>query len=76
MVMALFRHILTMAGAYLVSQGYIEATSVESVTGASLVLIGAGWSAYKARQNKKVIAELKTDVAIADNKLSVEKAKN
>ena len=50
MILGLVRHGLTLAGGYLVAKGHLDAGSVDTVVGAVITLIGAGWSI----QSKKV----------------------
>lgn len=49
MFSGLVRHLLTMAGGYLVAKGYIGAENVDTVVGAVISIIGAGWS-VKSKQ--------------------------
>lgn len=44
--LALLRHLLTLAGGSLVTQGLISATDMQQLIGAVLAAIGTGWSIY------------------------------
>lgn len=50
MVFGLLRHVLTMAGGYLVAKGYVAEGDVETVVGATLALGGVAWSALDKRR--------------------------
>jgi hypothetical protein len=45
----LFRHILTVAGAYFVTKGVTDAGTVEMVGGAATTLAAVGWSFWSKR---------------------------
>lgn len=49
MLYGLLRHVLTMAGGYLVAKGYVAEGDVETVVGATLALGGVAWSAFDKR---------------------------
>ncbi len=52
LILAALRHIMTAGGFFVVSSGLSTETAWEAVTGAVLVLVGFGWSAWRkyARQ--------------------------
>ena len=64
--LAVFRHVSTMLGFYLASNGYNSGATEEQISGALFILLGVGWSAYKARKNKQQVATLKQEVAVKD----------
>lgn len=43
-IFGLVRHVLTLAGGYLVAKGHLDTASVETIVGALITLLGAGWS--------------------------------
>jgi hypothetical protein len=49
MLFGLLRHVLTMAGGFLVAQGYVAEGDVETIVGAVLALGGVAWSALEKR---------------------------
>ena len=49
-VNGLVRHLITIAGGALVSKGYVDASTVEQLSGVALSIAGIAWSAY-AKQN-------------------------
>lgn len=49
------RHLITAYGASLITQGYLDAASLEAITGAALAVISFGWSAWDAKQKDKLI---------------------
>ncbi len=49
MIYGLLRHVLTMAGGYLVAKGYVAEGDVETIVGAVLALGGVAWSALDKR---------------------------
>lgn len=46
MVAGLIRHLLTFGGGYLVTKGYFDDATMQSVVGAAMTLIGAAWSIW------------------------------
>ena len=40
----LVRHLLTFAGGWLVTKGYVDEATMQTVVGAAVTLIGAAWS--------------------------------
>lgn len=42
--LGLFRHVLTIVGGYYVSQGKLDASSVDTIVGGVSMLIGTVWS--------------------------------
>jgi hypothetical protein len=49
MLFGLLRHVLTMAGGYLVAKGYVSEGDVETIVGATIALAGVAWSAFDKR---------------------------
>lgn len=49
--LGLIRHILTFAGGWMVSRGYVDADTMTQVVGAGATLIGAAWS-LMSKQDK------------------------
>jgi hypothetical protein len=49
MLFGLLRHVLTMAGGYLVAKGYVSEGDVETIAGATIALAGVAWSAFDKR---------------------------
>lgn len=49
MLLGLVRHVLTMAGAGLVTAGYLDEASMQTAVGAVVALIGVAWSAIDKR---------------------------
>lgn len=49
MILGLVRHILTFAGGFLVSMGYLTEANIEAIIGAVTTLIGTLWSALAKR---------------------------
>lgn len=43
-ILGFIRHILTFGGGFLVQDGLIDASQVETVTGAIITLVGVVWS--------------------------------
>ena len=43
-ILGLIRHALTFGGGYMISQGWLDADQVASLTGAAITIIGAAWS--------------------------------
>jgi hypothetical protein len=47
------RHLLTTAGGYLVSRGFIDASQVEPLAGSMLIVGGIVWSIWQKRSGVK-----------------------
>ncbi len=47
LVLAALRHSLTAVGVGVIQTGYATETTWETLTGAILVVVGFGWSAYR-----------------------------
>ena len=45
-VMGIARHLLTIAGGFLVAQGTIDAAGVETLIGAGVAIVGVVWSIW------------------------------
>jgi hypothetical protein len=43
-IFGLVRHVLTLAGGYLVAKGHLDPETSETIIGALITLLGAGWS--------------------------------
>jgi hypothetical protein len=43
-IMGIARHILTLAGGYLVAKGTIDAAAMETLVGAGVSIVGVVWS--------------------------------
>jgi len=46
---AVARHFLTIAGGYLVAQGYADETTVQQITGGGVALAGVAWSVLEKK---------------------------
>lgn len=44
-ILGIIRHALTFGAGYMVSKGYLDAASTETVVGAIMTLVGITWSA-------------------------------
>jgi hypothetical protein len=44
MILGLVRHVLTLGGGYLAAKGHLDPGAVDTVVGAILAIVGAGWS--------------------------------
>jgi hypothetical protein len=49
MVLGLVRHALTLLGGYLAAKGLLDPANVDTIVGAVLTIVGAGWS-IKSKQ--------------------------
>ena len=48
-VLGVARHILTLAGGFLVAQGTLDASSAETLIGAGVAIVGVAWSIFEKR---------------------------
>jgi hypothetical protein len=48
-VMGIARHILTLAGGYLVAKGTLDAAAAETLVGAGVAVVGVVWSVLEKK---------------------------
>lgn len=48
-ILGFIRHILTFGGGFIVAQGHVDVTQMETAVGAVITLIGIVWSAIDKR---------------------------
>lgn len=58
LVLGVVRHVLTVLGGGLVTQGYLDASELSTGVGAVLALIGIAWSIWDKTRTKKLTVEL------------------
>ena len=49
-IMGIARHLLTLAGGYLVAKGVLDAGSAETLIGAGVSIAGVAWSVWEKKQ--------------------------
>lgn len=49
-VLGMFRHVLTTGGGVLVADGLLDASTMNEVIGALMIVVGAAWSVYEKRE--------------------------
>lgn len=57
-ILGLIRHILTFGGGFLASSGVLDASTIETATGAVITLIGVVWSAFAPEKKQAEIQRL------------------
>lgn len=48
-ILGIARHLLTIAGGYLVAQGALDAAAAETLIGAGVAIVGVAWSVLEKR---------------------------
>lgn len=56
-VFGLVRHVLTAGGVYLVNDGALEMTQVETLVGALMTIVGIGWSVWQKKKAGEKLTE-------------------
>jgi hypothetical protein len=61
-ILGLIRHVLTFGGGYAVSSGLLDLTSLETVVGALVTVIGIGWSVLEKIATRKTVESLESRI--------------
>lgn len=63
MIFGLLRHLLTLAGGVLVTRGYFDEAMLQTVIGAIIAMVTAGWSVVEKQKTPQLPSETKAQAA-------------